>query len=635
MPTYKDALVKLLNDLKGRGLIDYTFYNFSSKKFESNAQSRICHLSINSQNDYNKDSMLMVFTIGKNVGRIVIQSEGGNTTNPSSTYPQKIEALHLAKKNEWKYIGLAISSEDFENETIRDYVVSIESTDYATVTAFPIDDCINALASCGKPDFYRYKKEASNNVEYTLSFIKKEKFLDYVELYDNRFEVKEAHDDKEMIFEGFGPWLVSFNNPDYTGTEKYDGYVRSLCKLIAFMKEKKLIEDDNLNDLNVEKYKNIIEVYKGSNEAREFDHGVKRGAGSAALQKYVNYIEYLLAPHTNAFNYLTTKNESINKIFFGVPGCGKSYHIDHEILGKDRVSKEYVGTYAKENIIRTTFYQDYSNTDFVGQILPKISKDENGKDLVEYIFNPGPFTLALIQAISNPTKKVALVVEEINRGNAPAIFGDIFQLLDRDENSVSEYGIVNVSIIDYLNDYEFTVNGKKVKYHFDEIKIPGNLDILATMNTSDQNVYTLDTAFTRRWEKERISNGFKKHPIEKMFVPGMVGYTWGAFVDGINERIKESLEVLQINEDKQVGAFFIKASDLIEEGQDVSEEKKKAFAYKVLEYLWEDVSKLDHARIFNSYNTFEDLVEKFIEDGVAVFNNDTKRKIDEKIANIN
>ena len=81
--------------------------------------------------------------------------------------------------------------------------------------------------------------------------------------------------------------------------------------------------------------------------------------------------------------------------------------------------------------------------------------------MFKYIFNPGPFTLALIRAISNPTEKVALVVEEINRGNAPTIFGDIFQLLDRDADGISEYGIVNVSVLDYLNDYVFEVNGEK------------------------------------------------------------------------------------------------------------------------------------------------------------------------------
>lgn len=441
-----------------------------------------------------------------------------------------------------------------------------------------------------------------------------EKFMAFYDLttidtYSNSKNMDSPKKDEVDIFSGFEPWLTSYNNPDYTGKQKYAGYSKAIVKLVEFMYSNNLIEDDDLNDKNLEKYTSWVEIYEGSNEAKDFDVNKNSNkAGSAALKKYVKYIRYLITPHVVDFDYSTTKNTSINKIFYGVPGCGKSYHIQHKILG----STPY---------IRTTFYQDYSNTDFVGQILPKVVKGENGeKDTVEYIFNPGPFTLALIKAISNPTDKIALVIEEINRGNAPAIFGDIFQLLDRDDDSISEYGIKNVGMIDYLNAYEFTVGGEKKRYHFDEIKIPGNLDIYATMNTSDQNVYTLDTAFTRRWSKEHIPNEFNGHKIEKMYVPGMESYTWGEFVKSVNGQIRDNLESLQVNEDKQVGAFFVKEKDLLENSADSTEQKAKMFAYKVLEYLWADVSKLDHQVIFNpKYTTFEDIVKDFAK-GVVVFN---------------
>lgn len=303
------------------------------------------------------------------------------------------------------------------------------------------------------------------------------------------------------------------------------------------------------------------------------------------------------------FDYSTTKGAAINKIFYGTPGCGKSYHIQHNILEKEK--------YAADNVIRTTFYQDYSNTDFVGQILPKIEKDEtSGKETVKYIFNPGPFTLALIRAISNPTEKVALVVEEINRGNAPAIFGDIFQLLDRDADGISEYGIVNVSVLDYLNDYVFEVNGEKKNYIFKEIKIPGNMDIFATMNTSDQNVYTLDTAFVRRWDKEKIKNSFADCKFAGKNVPGM-NYTWQEFVTAINNHIAKHLEDLQVNEDKQIGVFFVKESLL--------GSTPEKFAYKVFDYLWSDVAKLDHGIFFNHFDTLEALISAYEKDGVGVF----------------
>ena len=417
-------------------------------------------------------------------------------------------------------------------------------------------------------------------------------------------------EDEENFFEGFATWLTSYNNPDYTGTQKYAWYPQALIRLVAFMKESNLIEDADLNDLSIEKYAHYLEVYESSEEVREFDEKkLSSKAGGAALKKYIKYIEYLLGP--KSFDYNTLAGDAVNKIFFGTPGCGKSYHIDHDILGKDKETKEYVGQYKKENIIRTTFYQDYSNTDFVGQILPKILKGKDGKpDTVEYIFNPGPFTLALIRAISNPRKKVALVVEEINRGNAPAIFGDIFQLLDRDDDGVSEYGIVNVSLLDYLNDYDFIVEGKKKRYIFEEIKIPGNMDIFATMNTSDQNVYTLDTAFVRRWDKEKIKNSFADCTFAGTNVPGM-DYTWQEFVTAINNHIAKHLEDLQVNEDKQIGVFFVKESLL--------GSTPEKFAYKVFDYLWSDVAKLDHDIFFNHFDTLEALITAYKKDGVGVF----------------
>ena len=326
------------------------------------------------------------------------------------------------------------------------------------------------------------------------------------------------------------------------------------------------------------------------------------------------------------FDYSTIKGKGVNKIFYGTPGCGKSYHIEYDILKRNKETKKYnPDEYAKENVIRTTFYQDYSNSDFVGQILPKIVKGTNGeKDTVEYIFNPGPFTLALIQAINNPTRKVALVVEEINRGNAPAIFGDIFQLLDRGDDCISEYGIVNVGMLDYLNDYTFKVDNEDKRYIFKDIKIPANMYIYATMNTSDQNVYTLDTAFTRRWAKERIENEFGNNDIKDMYVPGMKDCKWSKFVSKINDRIQKRLDDLQVNEDKQIGCFFVKKSDLLAEGENDNENKKaKAFAYKVLEYLWDDVSKLDHSVIFNTnFSTFEALTKEYVKSGVKIFARD-------------
>lgn len=299
-------------------------------------------------------------------------------------------------------------------------------------------------------------------------------------------------------------------------------------------------------------------------------------------------------------------NDGKNLIVYGTPGCGKSYYVEHELLVN----------YSESNKIRTTFFQDYTNSDFVGQILPHLSKGEDGKDVVTYIFNPGPFTLALEQAIKCPNDRVALVIEELNRGNAASIFGDIFQLLDR-KNGVSEYPIKNVNIIDYLN--------KKFKdiYYFTDIKLPGNLSILATMNTSDQNVFTLDTAFKRRWKFEKILNTFKSdHKFQNMYIPG-ANITWKQMVEHINDYILKTANGYG-NEDKQLGVYFVDETGMRKETFNaVDPQQIKDFAYKVLEYLWDDVAKLQRKIWFdNNIKSLDELVQEYESKGIEVFNND-------------
>ena len=298
-----------------------------------------------------------------------------------------------------------------------------------------------------------------------------------------------------------------------------------------------------------------------------------------------------------------------NLIVYGTPGCGKSYYVDNTLVKNDKCEK----------IIRTTFYQDYTNTDFIGQILPYVKP--NGD--VTYMFNPGPFALALKEALLlGEGHNVALIIEELNRGNAPAIFGDVFQLLDR-SNGISRYGITNVNLLDWLN--------KELSSNLNTIKIPGNLFIYATMNTSDQNVFTLDTAFKRRWEFLKLKNTFDDyidalgnkhtHEYKKYKVPGMKGITWQQFVDEINKAIvgKNGERESGINvSDKQLGVYFIDKDGLYKEIANVNEETEKhvaeKFAYKIFSYLWDDVAKFDKDQLFaKGIITLDELIDKFVE----------------------
>lgn len=307
-------------------------------------------------------------------------------------------------------------------------------------------------------------------------------------------------------------------------------------------------------------------------------------------------------------SYINNENNSKgeNLIVYGTPGCGKSYYVEYALL-KD-VDKE-------KNAFRTTFYQDYSNTDFIGQILPTIKKDDSNNDIVTYEFIPGPFAIALKRAYEVPDEKVALVIEEINRGNAPSIFGDIFQLLDR-KDCVSEYPIKNINLMKYLNDALY--NGES---HFEEIKIPSNLFLYATMNTSDQNVFTLDTAFKRRWKFLKLVNTFNnEHPYKDYKVPGSNGVTWETLVNDLNNYILEKSNGLNA-EDKQLGVFFLQEDALVKPDEnDDNEEKKKAFAYKVFEYLWDDVAKFDRETWFGEdIKSLDELIDEYMKDGMNVF----------------
>lgn len=311
---------------------------------------------------------------------------------------------------------------------------------------------------------------------------------------------------------------------------------------------------------------------------------------------------------TEVYTFASEIGNGKNVVVYGTPGCGKSYYVQNKLLAQFGVAND------EQHRIRTTFYQDYTNTDFVGQIIPKVKEDKS----VTYEFNPGPFALALKMAIKYPNEAVSLIIEELNRGNAASIFGDIFQLLDRNEKGQSQYKITNVNLQDYLND-QF----KEQNVCFDYIVIPSNLYIVATMNTSDQNVFTLDTAFKRRWKFEKLPNVFANdHEYAKYFVPGMEKVTWEELVNKINRFIVSRADELS-SEDKQLGVYFIGKDSLCENLDEVTNEnKKREFAYKLLEYLWDDVAKYSHSDWFvPEIKTLDQLITEYMKNGQKVFVN--------------
>lgn len=296
-----------------------------------------------------------------------------------------------------------------------------------------------------------------------------------------------------------------------------------------------------------------------------------------------------------------------NILLYGVPGAGKSYTVKQDYI-KD-----------SENVERVVFHPDYTYSDFVGQILPVVHDDKS----VSYEFVAGPFTRILKAAWNDPDNHYWLIIEEINRGNAPAIFGDLFQLLDRKDDGTSEYEITNADIAKVV----FEDNDRKVG-------LPGNLSIIATMNTSDQNVFTLDTAFQRRWVMRLIDNDFDACEDTELMTSEVVdtGVQWKDFGKEINKRIIEANSGNMISTaDKQLGTHFVSKNEL---------SKTDVFAEKVLKYLWDDAVKLNHEQVFDpNYKELREVVKDFkAGEGPAkldVFNKTVRKALQTIIDGIN
>lgn len=307
----------------------------------------------------------------------------------------------------------------------------------------------------------------------------------------------------------------------------------------------------------------------------DFDSEVLKSAISF-LKEIEN--EYSRFPKSAKNN---SKFKGRNIIYYGAPGTGKSYDLRN-----------------LQNIFRTVFHAEYQNSDFIGSYRPYI---ENGQ--ITYSFNPGPFIDAYIEAISNSDQEINLIIEEINRGNCASIFGEVFQLLDRDKNGSSEYEIKpERSCAEYisqkLNEKSIQVNANDVR-----IKIPSNLSIHATMNSSDQGVTTVDSAFKRRWEFEYKTIIFNEneHPYldEKNIEYLNDFYSYKQVAESINDiLLSEGIE-----EDRLIGQFFLNQHELL----DVN--IKRTITGKLFLYLWDDVLRHGSRQIIFNVEDFKSLRE--------------------------
>jgi 5-methylcytosine-specific restriction endonuclease McrBC GTP-binding regulatory subunit McrB len=333
--------------------------------------------------------------------------------------------------------------------------------------------------------------------------------------------------------------------------------------------------------------------------------------------------------------------QPIQKILFGSPGTGKSYRIDHEIIPNDLEIDKSV---SPENVIKTVFHPEYTYGDFMGKLVP-ITKGRT----VRYKFYEGHFLRALAQAYKNilshysdPTKdkdfkeiseneklvrlqearesacvkasNVALVIDEINRGNSSAIFGTVFQLLDREDDGWSSYSIniteIELStLLSLIGVEEKALEGDQFEYKFPgesdwvksyltfqnrvnglnlflkerSIKLPPNLSVLATMNTSDNSIYFMDSAFKRRWDWEFVNWDDSKPPFATYGKNQALSEDeWKKFIVNFNGFIKSHHASVRGIEDKQIGYYFIKSPWTAEKLQN-----------KLMFFVWDSVFNRD------------------------------------------
>lgn len=307
-----------------------------------------------------------------------------------------------------------------------------------------------------------------------------------------------------------------------------------------------------------------------------------------------------------------------NRIIFGAPGTGKSHQLNDDAEKKFKnqaLPLAQDGTPQNIDFIeRVTFHPNYSYAHFVGTYKPVQDKADPKQIRYEYV--PGPFMRTLTKALNNPGSNFLLIIEEINRANVAAVFGDVFQLLDRDKNGTSEYPIAaSEDIKKYLKDEIKTGN-----IDLEQIRIPSNMYIWATMNSADQGVFPMDAAFKRRWNFEYLGIDEKENEVQNYYIP--MGkdrnVSWNDFRKALNNKLSEN----GTNEDKLLGPFFLSSKDLENALKD-REAFIKLFKSKVLMYLFEDVVKMNPGKLFadigNNPMRYSGICKAFDEKGEKIF----------------
>lgn len=517
------------------------------------------------------------------------------------------------------------------------------------------DILLNAIKSYGDP--IKYIKEGEFHYFY-VDENEKDQLNDLVNIIENEYPIIDSKSKKEFFerysfdnfckFYGINTEVKAIDNSDEKQKERFIEWLSKQCKsdgtpynkntidAYIYAMERAYGEFDKFRDCNspfeirdsesVNEYMTYLFTADGYAEFRE-----KMGnrACEGGWSKYKEFlIEEEKEPINMIYNTKIKSDKPRNRIFFGAPGTGKSY-----TMNKER--KELLGDDNETDYERVTFHPDYSYANFVGSYKP-VPKG----NAITYEYVPGPFMRVYVNAIRNgmtdSPKPYLLIIEEINRANVAAVFGDIFQLLDRDDNEVSEYPIqISEDAKQYLSK---ELGGKPED--FSSIRIPNNMFIWATMNSADQGVFPMDTAFKRRWNFTYIGINHNQDKIKDKTVSLEVKvmgdtkeiqkFRWNDLRIAINDMLAS----LKVNEDKMLGTFFLSNKVLGESDEIDPNVFKEVFKSKVIMYLFEDAARQRRDEVFegakagNKALRYSEICDDFDKRGVEIFNDSIIKSID-------
>lgn len=373
-----------------------------------------------------------------------------------------------------------------------------------------------------------------------------------------------------------------------------------------------VFEIDNLGT-----FERTVSAITADNGFEEFNRNRGNGSLSAGLDLYKRFLIERAEQIPNVC-YSTGYQSAFprNRILFGAPGTGKSFTLNHE---KDILLADG-GEYE-----RVTFHPDYSYANFVGTYKPVPCKDSDGKDAITYSYVPGPFMRTYVKALQNSktddSKPFLLIIEEINRANVAAVFGDVFQLLDRGDDEVSEYPIrASEDIKKYLAN---ELGGNPDNYA--EIRIPDNMFIWATMNSADQGVFPMDTAFKRRWDFTYLGiDDSEAGIVGKKVILGQGEYRRCVEWNALRKAINRELLSYKVNEDKLMGPYFISKKNMPEGEMIDPAVFARIFKNKVIMYLFDDAAKQKRPTLFagcedKNKNLYSKICSEFDAKGVYIF----------------